>query len=307
VNQVNEAAANEIVDALLRGAFATFDAMLAQTFTYEADSPRTAGEATIIDWLAEFPVAMSSGLERGAGAAVILLHVEDAARMSAMMAGGDADDNASLDDEGRAMLQEIGGAALGGGLSRVMEVCGQPPHAIEDTQFSDAGPGAAGAIRALLGTGIAGAPFTFRSAEGFMGEGVLLWNARLESLSKAGAAADESILSSEEVGDILSGFDSARFDPAPQESQFAPENLDLILDIRLVATARLGNIDVPLREVLHYGPGSIIELDKLVDEPVDLMVNDKLIARGDVVVVDEKFGIRITEIVSPRKRIESLR
>ena len=61
---------------------------------------------------------------------------------------------------------------------------------------------------------------------------------------------------------------------------------------------------------LHYfdfGPGSIIEVGHLVDEPVELLVNDKLIARGDVVVVDEKFGLRITEIISQEERIESLR
>ncbi len=55
------------------------------------------------------------------------------------------------------------------------------------------------------------------------------------------------------------------------------------------------------------GPGSIIEVGHLIDEPVELLVNDKLIARGDVVVVDEKFGLRITEIISPEERIETLR
>ena len=65
--------------------------------------------------------------------------------------------------------------------------------------------------------------------------------------------------------------------------------------------------EMPINEILSLGPGSIIEVGHLVDEPVELLVNDKLIARGDVVVVDEKFGLRITEIVSPRERIESLR
>lgn len=84
-------------------------------------------------------------------------------------------------------------------------------------------------------------------------------------------------------------------------------NLDMILDIRLVATARLGRVEMPIGDILNLGPGSIIEVGHLVDEPVELLVNDKLIARGDVVVVDEKFGLRITEIVSQRERIESLR
>ncbi|MBI1317641.1 MAG: flagellar motor switch protein FliN [Candidatus Hydrogenedens sp.] len=224
--------------------------------------------------------------------------------MSGLMTGEDAADKTTLSDDDQAMLQEIGGAALGGGVARVMEVCGQPPHAMDATQFSDAGVDSADTILALMRAGAAGATFTFTSAEGFDGEGVVLWNGKLESLAKKDD--QESVLSPEEVGDILSGFDAGGHD-APAAHGTAPENLDLILDIRLVATARLGAIDIPLRDVLHYGPGSIIELDKLVDEPVDLMVNDKLIARGDVVVVDEKFGIRITEIVSTRKRIESLR
>ena len=69
---------------------------------------------------------------------------------------------------------------------------------------------------------------------------------------------------------------------------------------------RLGKVDIPLSEILSFGPGSIIEVGHLIDEPVELLVNDKLIARGDVVVVDEKFGLRITEIISPQERIESL-
>ena len=64
---------------------------------------------------------------------------------------------------------------------------------------------------------------------------------------------------------------------------------------------------MPIAEVLSLGPGSIIEVGHLVDDPIELLVNDKLVARGDVVVVDEKFGLRITEIISREERIESLR
>lgn len=300
---MNEAAAQVIADALLKGAFDTFDAMLTQSFSFDLAAPQDAA-AELDAWLQEFPVAMFAGVEAGAGAAALLFRTADAARMSGLMTGEDAADKTTLSDDDQAMLQEIGGAALGGGVARVMEVCGQPPHAMDATQFSDAGVDSADTILALMRAGAAGATFTFTSAEGFDGEGVVLWNGKLESLAKKDD--QESVLSPEEVGDILSGFDAGGHD-APAAHGTAPENLDLILDIRLVATARLGAIDIPLRDVLHYGPGSIIELDKLVDEPVDLMVNDKLIARGDVVVVDEKFGIRITEIVSTRKRIESLR
>lgn len=84
-------------------------------------------------------------------------------------------------------------------------------------------------------------------------------------------------------------------------------NLDLIFDIDLMVVAKLGEVEMPLSEILKLGPGSILEVSKLVDEPIDLLVNNRLVARGDVVVVDEKFGVRIVEVVSARERIESLR
>ncbi len=83
-------------------------------------------------------------------------------------------------------------------------------------------------------------------------------------------------------------------------------NLDVILDIQVEATARLGSVEMPLATVLSLGPGSVINVGHEVDSPIELYVNNKLIAKGDVVIVDEKFGIRITEIVSPQERIESL-
>jgi flagellar motor switch protein FliN/FliY len=92
-------------------------------------------------------------------------------------------------------------------------------------------------------------------------------------------------------------------EPAPAKAQ----NIDLILDIQLEVTARLGQVEMPIGEILKLGPGSVIDIDRLVDEPVELVVNDRLIARGEIVVVQENFGIRITEIISPKERIESLR
>jgi flagellar motor switch protein FliN/FliY len=79
------------------------------------------------------------------------------------------------------------------------------------------------------------------------------------------------------------------------------------MNISLVATARLGRVEMPLRDILNLGPGSIVEIGHMVDEPIELLVNDKVIARGEVVLVDEKFGLRITEIMGTRDRIESLR
>ncbi|MGE5417126.1 MAG: flagellar motor switch phosphatase FliY [Acidobacteriota bacterium] len=86
----------------------------------------------------------------------------------------------------------------------------------------------------------------------------------------------------------------------------APQNIDLILDVPLDLSVELGKTKKSIKEILEMGPGSIIQLDKLAGEPVDLLVNGKLIAKGEVVVIDESYGIRITAIVSPMDRLAKL-
>jgi flagellar motor switch protein FliN/FliY len=86
----------------------------------------------------------------------------------------------------------------------------------------------------------------------------------------------------------------------------APNNLDFILDIPLEVTVELGKTNMPIYDLLQLGQGSIIELNKMAGEPLEILVNQKLIAKGEVVVVNEKFGIRLTDVVSPKERIEKL-
>lgn len=83
-------------------------------------------------------------------------------------------------------------------------------------------------------------------------------------------------------------------------------DLDLILDIPLDVSVELGKVRMPVNELLRLGQGSIIELAKQTGDPLDIYVNDKLIAMGEVVILDEKFGIRVTNIVNPAERIKSL-
>ncbi|MDN5293742.1 MAG: flagellar motor switch protein FliN [Eubacteriales bacterium] len=85
-----------------------------------------------------------------------------------------------------------------------------------------------------------------------------------------------------------------------------PANIDLILDVPLQVTVELGRTKKTIKEILALGPGSVIELDKLAGEPVDLLVNGKLLAKGEVVVIDENFGIRVTDIISPMERLNNL-
>jgi flagellar motor switch protein FliN/FliY len=84
-------------------------------------------------------------------------------------------------------------------------------------------------------------------------------------------------------------------------------NLQLILDIPLRVTVELGRTKMPVSELLNLGQGSVIELSKLAGEPMEVFVNDKLIARGEAVVVNEKFGVRLTDIISTKERVEQLK
>lgn len=85
------------------------------------------------------------------------------------------------------------------------------------------------------------------------------------------------------------------------------QNLDFILDIPLQVSVELGRAKVVIKDLLQLGQGSVLELDKLAGEPLEVLVNGKLVARGEVVVVNEKFGIRLTDIISPLERIETLK
>lgn len=98
----------------------------------------------------------------------------------------------------------------------------------------------------------------------------------------------------------------ASFD-APQLNSSEAQNLDLLLDIPLNVTVELGRTKRSVQEIIEMSSGSIIELDKLAGEPVDILVNHRLIANGEVVVIDENFGVRITDILSPAERINNLR
>ncbi|NPV25932.1 MAG: flagellar motor switch phosphatase FliY [Firmicutes bacterium] len=108
-------------------------------------------------------------------------------------------------------------------------------------------------------------------------------------------------------------------DVAVQPAQFMPlnqiggsnqvgnlVNIDLIMDVPLQITVELGKTRKTIKEILEFGPGAIIQLDKLAGEPVDLLVNGKLIAKGEVVVIDENYGVRVTAIISPFERMPNL-
>jgi flagellar motor switch protein FliN/FliY len=99
----------------------------------------------------------------------------------------------------------------------------------------------------------------------------------------------------------------AQFTPLPDRGMPREAgNIGLIMDVTLQVSVELGRTRKKIKEILEMGPGYVIQLDKMAGEPVDLLVNGKLIAKGEVVVIDENYGLRITTIISPTERVSQL-
>jgi flagellar motor switch protein FliN len=91
------------------------------------------------------------------------------------------------------------------------------------------------------------------------------------------------------------------------KSSGPPRDLEFLLDIPLLVSVELGRTKMLINDLLQLGQGSVVELEKLAGEPMEIFVNSRLIARGEVVVVNEKFGVRLTDIVSPAERVRQLK
>lgn len=112
-----------------------------------------------------------------------------------------------------------------------------------------------------------------------------------------------------DAGDKGQDVQRAEFDSLRDETGGAKggENLDMVLEIPVTISLEVGNTQIPIRNLLQLNQGSVVELDRLAGEPLDVKVNGTLIAHGEVVVVNEKFGIRLTDIISPAERVKKLR
>jgi flagellar motor switch protein FliN len=91
-----------------------------------------------------------------------------------------------------------------------------------------------------------------------------------------------------------------------QAAQEMPRNLDFLLDVTLQVSVEVGKTRMTIQDLLQLGQGSVIELSKLAGEPLDVYINERLVARGEAVIVNEKFGIRVTDIISHQERLETL-
>ncbi|MBU2955253.1 flagellar motor switch protein FliN [Marinobacter sp. F3R08] len=136
------------------------------------------------------------------------------------------------------------------------------------------------------------------------------WEAAMEETGEEGEQEDEWAAAMAEAGESSDDVQAApmeEFDAgsAAQGDGPAPD-IDVILDIPVTISMEVGNTQIPIRNLLQLNQGSVIELDRLAGEPLDVLVNGTLIAHGEVVMVNEKFGIRLTDVISPGERIKRL-
>ena len=94
---------------------------------------------------------------------------------------------------------------------------------------------------------------------------------------------------------------------ANQAATDGARNLDMVLDIPVTLSMELGRTRISIRDLLQLNSGSVVELQRMADEPMDVMVNGTLVAHGEAVVIDDEFGIRLTDVVSPTERVKKLR
>lgn len=126
------------------------------------------------------------------------------------------------------------------------------------------------------------------------------------------AMADEWAAAMEEQTADASGADDAvsavAFDELSDESSPGHDpKLDVIMDIPVSLSMEVGSTEISIRNLLQLSQGSVVELDRVAGEPLDVMVNGTLIAHGEVVVVNERYGIRLTDVISPQERIKRLK
>ena len=133
-------------------------------------------------------------------------------------------------------------------------------------------------------------------------------NQDTESVEVAGVVDGETAVEEKDEAAVEEKDETAveEKDKTAIEGDGKSASLDLILDIPLTVTCELGRSRMLINDLLQLGQGSVIELTKLVGEPLEGLVNEKLVARGEVVVVNEKFGVRLTDIVTPMERVKSL-
>lgn len=145
----------------------------------------------------------------------------------------------------------------------------------------------------------------FANSQALAGGDLDLSEEELSEVFENAEGATGEVEAGEEEG-MMEDFSLEREAEAREKSKTQPYNLDLLMDVELDVVIELGRTRKTIREVLHFGPGSIVELNKMAGETVDVFINDRLIAQGEVILFEDSLGVRITSIVTKEQLIRRL-
>jgi flagellar motor switch protein FliN/FliY len=286
------------VDAILEKGSEVLGTLLGRKASMAAQELKDADASSLSEGIEGDGLIVRLAIDHGLpGEMCLVLHKDTAALLCGLMMGGDG--TAPFKDEDMDALNEFGNQFMGAVCTMLGGRHGATVSAAQarTSAFDPAQPPfeLSGAALVEAALDIEGSPESkFR----------LLLSADLAA--KLGGASEPSSSGGADEGNPLAnlgGFDAS----LARNIEESPPNIQMLLDINLNVTIELGRTRLSIRKILELGPGSIIELDRLAGEPVDLLVNDKVVAKGEVVVVDEYFGIRIISLVSPEERIKQLK
>jgi flagellar motor switch protein FliN/FliY len=266
-------------------------------------------------------VQYTQGLE---GTTVLVIKTSDAAIIADLMMGGDGSSpveelgEMEISAAAEAMNQMMGAAAtaVANVFNRTVHI--SPPQAfifhreegVEELDLGVADPIVVVSFRMTIGELLDTEIMQLLEIGTAKEKAHLLWQGLGPGKEAPPAAAEAKITAETPPPPAVSPFapaaPAAGTQAATAPSAVDPSKLDLILDIPLKVTVVLGRTRRPIKEILSLGPGSIVELAALADEPVEILVNGTPVARGEVVVVNENFGVQITSIITPQERIQYL-
>ena len=304
-----EAAANQAAEAAAN----TLSGLLGRTVTLQATGVSQGAAADLADkfygGVAQVPVTVGGA---ASGKALLAFNESSAALMADLLIGGDGSSPPeTLSDLHLSAVGEVGTQAA----SALFEGLGSGLGKSLTGTAGDLAPAQAGdlpGLAASLGGGLVIVEFSLE-VEGGLPSPFILVLGESVAASLAGAGGSTGAAAAPQGGFSSGGFGGSMNAPVVQSAQLAQltgslpagagNNLELLMDVPLQVTVELGRTQKMVKEVLSLGPGSVLELDKLAGEPVDILVNEKPIAKGEVVVIDENFGIRVTEILAPKDRV----
>ncbi|MDB5102703.1 MAG: flagellar motor switch protein FliN [Fibrobacteres bacterium] len=285
------------VDAILDQGSSVLGTLLNRQATMSMREIKEADATSLSEGMGEKGLIVRLALEHGfPGELCFLVRQETAALLCGLMMGGDG--TAPFKDEDMDALNEFGNQFMGavctslGSRYGVSVSPAQAHTAVFDPRQPPFELGGAALVEA--GLSIEGSPDSMF---------LLMLSPALAAKLGGTAGSDAQGGAGDNPLSNLGDYDTS----LARNLEDSPPNIQMLLDINLNVTIELGRTRLSIRKILELGPGSIIELDRLAGEPVDLLVNDKVVAKGEVVVVDEYFGIRIISLVSPEERIKQLK